>query len=58
MRNIQDTFETRNRQFINAFSISMTVPLTTFFRKRHQIYPIRSHGEQQTHVYKSLPRMC
>ena len=27
MRNFQDTFETRKRSFINAFSICMTVPL-------------------------------
>ena len=28
MRNFQDTFETRKRSFISAFSICMTVPLT------------------------------
>ena len=27
MQNFQDTFETRNRTFIRAFSIFMTVPL-------------------------------
>ena len=27
MRNIPDTFETRKRSFISAFSICMTVPL-------------------------------
>ena len=27
MRNFQDTFETRKRLFISAFSICMTVPL-------------------------------
>ena len=27
MRNFQDTFETRKRSFITAFSICMTVPL-------------------------------
>ena len=27
MRNFQDTFETRKRSFISAFSIGMTVPL-------------------------------
>ena len=27
MRNFQDTFETRNRSFIGAFSICMTLPL-------------------------------
>ena len=27
MKNIQDTFETRKRSFISAFSICMTVPL-------------------------------
>ena len=29
MRNFQDTFETRKRSFISAFSIYMTVPLIT-----------------------------
>ena len=28
MRSFQDTFETRKRSFISAFSICMTVPLT------------------------------
>ena len=28
MRNFQDTFETRKRSFISAFSIYRTVPLT------------------------------
>ena len=27
MRNFQDTFETRKRSFISAFSICMTVPI-------------------------------
>ena len=27
MRSFQDTFETRKRSFIRAFSVSMTVPL-------------------------------
>ena len=27
MRNFQDTFKTRKRSFISAFSICMTVPL-------------------------------
>ena len=27
MRNFQDTFETRNRSVISAFSVCMTVPL-------------------------------
>ena len=27
MRNFQDTYETRKRSFISAFSICMTVPL-------------------------------
>ena len=30
MRNFQDIFETRNRSFISAFSICMTVPLILF----------------------------
>ena len=29
MRNFQDAFETRKRSFISAFSICMTVPLST-----------------------------
>ena len=32
--NCQDTFETRTRSFISAFSICMTVPL----RPKHEIY--------------------
>ena len=28
MRNVQDSFETRKRSFISAFSICMTVPLS------------------------------
>ena len=28
MRNFQDTFETRKRSFISAFSICMAVPLS------------------------------
>ena len=31
MRNFQDTFKTRKRSFISAFSIYMTVPLTLEF---------------------------
>ena len=30
MQNFQDTFETRKRSFISAFSICMTVPLNYF----------------------------
>ena len=30
MRNVQDTFETRKRSCISAFSICMTVPLNKF----------------------------
>ena len=29
MQNFQDTFETRQRSFTSAFSICMTVPLTS-----------------------------
>ena len=37
MINFQDTFETRRRSFINAFSICMTVPLNldTFYTLSH-----------------------
>ena len=31
MRNFQDTFETRKRSFICAFSICMTVPLSKIY---------------------------
>ena len=31
MRNFQDTFETRKRSFISAFSIYLTVTLRTYF---------------------------
>ena len=36
MRNFQDTFETRKRSFISAFSISMTVPLKYLQNKAKQ----------------------
>ena len=43
MRNFQDTFETRKRQFIRAFPIYMTVPLSsspfTSFTKARVIFP-------------------
>ena len=32
MRNFQDTFETRKRSFISAFSICMTVPLIGYVK--------------------------
>ena len=31
MRNFQDTFETYKRTFISAFSVCMTVPLSSSF---------------------------
>ena len=31
MQNFQDTFETRKRSFISAFSVCMTVPLNMKF---------------------------
>ena len=34
MQNFQDTFETRKRSFINAFSICMTVSLRRFIFPR------------------------
>ena len=37
MRNFQDTFETRKRSFISAFSIYMTVPLTPGGNKRSYV---------------------
>ena len=33
MQNFKDTFETCKQSFINAFSISMTLPLNTFVQK-------------------------
>ena len=33
MQDFQDTFETCEQLFINAFSIGMTAPLILFFRK-------------------------
>ena len=33
MRNFQNTFETRKRSFISAFSICMTVPLREYIKK-------------------------
>ena len=37
MRNFRDTFETRKRSFISAFSICMTVPFITPTRNfQHQ----------------------
>ena len=35
MRNFQDTFETRKRSFISAFSICMTVPLIVMIATHH-----------------------
>ena len=33
MRNFQDTFATRKRSFISAFSICMTIPLKTILQE-------------------------
>ena len=38
MQNFQDTFETRERSFMSAFSICMTVPLMLLKQK----IPVRS----------------
>ena len=43
MRNFQDTFETRKRSFISAFSICMTVPLIKNFfikKKKQQVLDV------------------
>ena len=42
MRNFQDTFETRMRSFISAFSVCMTVPLTSEKTKD-------THEDRRTH---------
>ena len=44
MRKFQDTFETRKRSFINAFSICMTVPL----RWSVKLYAIMNIREKTT----------
>ena len=63
MRNFQDTFETRKRSFIGAFSICMTVPLTlkpifskteTFFKKLEDRFLVESTKiEKTTFPYKA-----
>ena len=42
MRSFQDTFKTRKRSFIGAFSIRMTVPLMFFFTKYSKVLLWRS----------------
>ena len=43
MRNFQDTFETRKRSFVSAFSICMTVPLIQT-SKMHEVGKIKING--------------
>ena len=57
MRNFQDTFETRKRSFISAFSICMTVPL----RRNADLSVTRARGENKyrhkllkTHLQKAF----
>ena len=38
MRNFQDTFETRKRPFISAFSICMTVPLKDVYKNVNKMF--------------------
>ena len=52
MRNFQDTFETRMRSFISAFSVCMTVPL-------NNIAPIKkkyARGNQMPFMTKELSK--
>ena len=41
MRNFQDTFETRKRSFISAFSICMTAPLMCSMKKHPPVCSIK-----------------
>ena len=55
MRNFQDTFETRKRSFISAFSIGMTVPLigvhSIIFLPLPYIYvQIGVHSKKKTYL--------
>ena len=43
MRNFQDTFETRKRSFVSAFSICMTVP-SIQTSKMHEVGKIKING--------------
>ena len=52
MRNFQDTFETRKRSFINAFSICMTVP-SKYQTKRKNSHRIEL---KKGDLYKNLSR--
>ena len=50
MRIFQDTFETRKRSFISAFSIGMTVPLKSiicFFSKKTSAFLEKYYGSNQ-----------
>ena len=63
MRNFQDTFETRKRSFITAFSTCITVLLiyniliiflyTSYFENRNtdEIWYIRQNGKCNTNLY-------
>ena len=51
MRNFQDTFKTRKRSFISAFSIYVTVPLKQLFwliKLHNSCYSIRNHYSFRT----------
>ena len=52
MQNFQDTFETRKRSFISAFSICMTVPLTlvNYFCKNLSILKLYSIYKTKQHT--------
>ena len=54
MRNFQDTFETRKRSFISAFSICMTVPLRSKLRNKYLI----QKSEESRLLYKKQRNVC
>ena len=49
MRNFQDTFETRERSFISAFSICMTEPLP---QQQHLFYAMEMFYEVDPRLLK------
>ena len=57
MRNFQDTFETRKRPFISAFSICMTVPLifhNKFALAKIQAAINRLHHKSSWNIFRRL----
>ena len=56
MQNFQDTFETRKRSFISAFSISMTLPLRN--KNEEQLVNLceTKNLERQVILHSELPK--